>query len=105
MAFLEQQPGIADDMRNLARTRADHGRLAGHSLDEHPPELFLPVGTRQRWQHKDIHLLHLLWHRVGWDCALENNSFTNLQSHRLLSQLVLYPAGTDKNNPAAVRHA
>src|SRR6266568_378176 len=105
IAFLEQQPGIVDDVRNLARTRADHGRLAGHSLDEHAPELFLPVGTCQRWQHKGVYLLHLLWHCIGWNCALESNSFSNTQSQRLLFQLVLDRAGTDKNHPAVVRQA
>ena len=51
------QPGVADDVRDLAAVRADDRHLARHRLDQHAAELLLPGRRRQRRQHQHIELV------------------------------------------------
>ena len=54
VAFREDQPGVADHVRDLAAIRADHRHAASHGLDQHASELLLPVRSGERRQDQRV---------------------------------------------------
>ena len=48
VSLLEDQAGVADNVRYLSAIGADHRRLAGHGLGQCPAKLLFPVGARER---------------------------------------------------------
>ena len=71
--------GGTDDLRNLARVRANHGNTACHRFDEHAAKLFLPARRSETGSNQHVEAPHDSGHLRRADLPYKLDAILNLQ--------------------------